>query len=397
MEENTNRGQESTDDFVIGKGFTVAENEETEKSAKKKKKNKKKKRKGRGLLRMLIWIFAIVTVSVSIAFGAIYAGADFLGIGFGRGESCSVEIEQGMTTMQIAKELQKTGAVKIPLLFRLFSKVKGYDGRFKYGLYNFNNEAGYDVLAEMLITDGAKAESVTVKIPEKATIDEIAVLLEEAGVCTKGDFIFAVQEGKFEYDFIEQIPSDKVYYRLEGYLFPDTYEFYSYDSEECARLAVDKMLKTFDEKLNDELMKKIGESKYSFHQLITMAAIIEAETGGAAQADRVKVARVFYNRLEGINWDGPKFLQSDPTTYYPHGGDRYDTYKNEGLIPGPTCAPSLGSIEAAIAPAGADLKATYFVTDKNGEFYYNETLAGHNKSIADLKARGLWHSTTLGG
>lgn len=378
------------DDFVIGKGFVVEEiPEETAKM------RRKRKRKGKSIIKTLAWIVFILCASAGISFAVIFAGADFLGIGFGRGENCVVEIEPGMSTMQIAERLKEAGAVKWPFLFRVYSKLKGFDGQFKYGVYSFNNEAGYDSLAEMLITEGARAESVTVKIPEMATIDDIAVLLEDAGVCTKSDFIDVVQNGKFNYDFVKDIPEETVYYRLEGYLFPDTYSFYNYDSEECAYLAVDKMLKNFRDKFTEDMNNKVKASKYSLHEIITMASLIESEAGNAGDSDRAKVAAVFYNRLEGVNWDQPKYLQTDPSTKYPHGQGRYDTYKSIGLPPGPIGSPSVRSIKAALSPE-IGFKATYFVTDINGVFYFNETLAAHNKTIADLKAKKLWLYTTLG-
>lgn len=195
-------------------------------------------------------------VSVGLAFGVIYAGADYMGIGFGRGEDCVLEIEKGTPAVKIASQLKECGAVKIPVLFRVYAKLKHYDSQFKYGVYTFNNEAGYEALSKMLIEEGSSAESVRVTIPEMSTVDDIAKILEEKGVCTKSDFIEEVQHGKFDYDFVKAIPQEKVYYRLEGYLFPETYDFYSYESKECAHLAVDKMLKTLNDKLSSSLREK---------------------------------------------------------------------------------------------------------------------------------------------
>jgi len=389
MNENYNPNTQSDEDFIIGKGFKLEEPEET------KKKKKKKKSDGNPVVKSIIWILSIIIISCGLAFGVIYAGADFMGIGFGRGENCVVEIEPGTPASVVAEKLNDCGAVKIPMLFRLYAKFTGYDSQFKYGVYTFNNEAGYESLAEMLITDGAKADSVSVKIPEYATIDDIATLLSDAGVCTKSDFIDVVQHGDFDIDFVNKIPYEKVHYRLEGYLFPDTYDFYSYDSAECAHLAVEKMLKATEDKFSSDMMKTVEQSGYTFHEIMTMASIVESESANGTAEERAKVAAVFYNRLEGNNWNEPKFLQTDPSTYYPYGNGRYNTYETEGLPPGPLGAPSLNSIKAALYPA-EDFNATYFVTDKNADFYFNETLAGHNKTIADLKKQGLWLYTQLG-
>ncbi len=378
----------STEDdaYVLGKGFNIDNNAYN---------SNKKRKKNHSVIKTIVWLSVIIVISLSIAFSVLYVGADFMGLAFGRGENCVIEIAPGSSVVQIAEQLKDCGAVKIPLFFRLYSKFSHYDSQFKYGVYTFSNDIGYKALAELLTTQGAKAESVSVKIPEYATIDDIAVLLSDAGVCTKSDFYDVVQNADFKLDFVKEIPVEKVHYRLEGYLFPDTYDFYCYDSKECAFLAVEKMLKALDSKLDKDMKAVIEKSPYSFHELITMASIVESESANGSAEERAKVAAVFYNRLEGNNWDGPKFLQTDPSTYYPYGNGKYNTYKTEGLPPGPLGAPSLNSIKAALYPA-QNFKATYFVTDKNADFYFNETLSAHNKTIADLKRKGLWLDTVLG-
>lgn len=368
------------DSYVIGKGFEIIEDEPLP-----PKKGKRKKSGGGSTLKNIIWILCIVVVSVGLAFGIIYAGADYMGIGFGRGVDCEVVIEQGMSTAQIANELKDCGAVKIPFLFRMYAKLKHYDSQFKYGLYTFNNEAGYESLSIMLIEEGAKAESVKVTIPEMSSVDDIAKILEEKGVCTKSDFISEVQNGEFDYDFVKAIPDEKVYYRLEGYLFPETYDFYYYDSKECAHLAIDRMLKTLDEKLTDGLRKNISDSGYSLHEIMTMASIVELEAGGSPD-EMANVAAVFFNRLKS---DEFSTLGSSPTRKYPYGNGKYNTYESAGLPPGPLCSPSLNSIKASVEPT-ENFDYYYFVTDASMKFYYNKTLAEHNSTIARLKAAKNW-------
>ena len=372
----------SSDDFVIGKGFEIDGGENEDNQGKKKK---GRHSAGKNIIKTVIWILCIIIVSVGLAFGVIYAGADYMGIGFGRGSDVTIEIEQGMSTEQIAEELKEAGAVKIPLLFRVYAKFKHYDSQFKYGVYSFNTEAGYEALSQMLIEEGALAQSVKVTIPEMSSIDDIAEILEENGVCTKSDFINEVQNGEFGYDFIDDIPVDNVYYRLEGYLFPETYDFYNFDSEECAHLAVEKMLKTLDDKLTDGMMQKISESGYTLHEIMTMASIVELEAGGSPD-EMANVAAVFYNRLES---DDFTTLGSSPTRKYPYGGGKYNTYESPGLPPGPLCSPSLKSIEASIEPT-EDFDYYYFVTDASMKFYYNKTLAEHNSTIARLQAANNW-------
>lgn len=380
--EEKQEADNSSDDFVIGKGFEIDGGENGDNKGKKKK---GRHSAGKNIIKTVIWILCIIIVSVGLAFGVIYAGADYMGIGFGRGSDVTIEIEQGMSTEQIAEELKEAGAVKIPLLFRVYAKFKHYDSQFKYGVYSFNTESGYEAISQMLIEEGALAQSVKVTIPEMSSVDDIAEILEENGVCTKSDFINEVQNGEFGYDFIDDIPVDNVYYRLEGYLFPETYDFYNFDSEECAHLAVEKMLKTLDDKLTDGMRQKISESGYTLHEIMTMASIVELEAGGSPD-EMANVAAVFYNRLES---DDFTTLGSSPTRKYPYGGGKYNTYESPGLPPGPLCSPSLKSIEASIEPT-EDFDYYYFVTDASMKFYYNKTLAEHNSTIARLQAANNW-------
>ena len=403
------------DDFVIGKGFEISKTPETDKPKNKKGKHSD----GHSVLKTVIWVLCIVVVSVGLAFGLIYAGADYMGLGFGRGTECTIEIEQGMATAQIADELEECGAVKIPLLFRMYAKLKHYDSQFKYGVYTFTNEAGYEASSVMLIEEGAKAESVTVTIPEgtgindftknvngeKVTVPGIATLLENAGVCTRYDFLTALDEAKRDSKLLQCADDVKTYYTLEGYLFPETYSFYSYDSAECAKLAVDKMLKESEKRITDSMFKRAEELGYSMNEILTMASIIQMESGIAVQTDEAKarlqdnmkgVASVFYNRLTSEETGGT--LGSSPTLFY---GDsfkqddgRYNTQADndfsaiKGLPPGPLCSPGIDAINAALYPKTSDYY--YFVTDSSGNFYFHKTLAEQNATIAKLKQGQQW-------
>ena len=214
------------DDFIIDKGFSIGEPEQPEKRGKRAKRSKK----GGSVIKNVIWILCIVVVSVGLAVTAIVGLSDYVGIGFGRGEVCEMDISYGSSTFAIAQKLEDTGAVKMPILFRLYSKLKGYESQYKYGLYTFNNDIGYEKIADMLMNDGAKAESVTVTIPEGTGINDytknvngedftvkgIATLLEQAGVCSKDDFIYALNEVEFDTRLLKNCNLGKTYYSLEG-------------------------------------------------------------------------------------------------------------------------------------------------------------------------------------
>ncbi len=393
MNENFNK-QIPDDDFIIGKGFEV---EKIEIQPPKPKTKKKK-----STLKNIIWIVMIFIVSIGLAFGIIYAGADYVGIAFGRGDDVTIEIEMGSPTSVIAEKLEECGAVKVPMLFRLYAKLKGYDSQFKYGVYNFNTEAGYDSIANMLITQGAKAESVEVTIPEgtgindytknvdgeKVIVPGIATLLEKNGVCKKSDFLKALNEVELKSKLLSNADDVKTYHTLEGYLFPETYDFYNYDSAECAKLAVKKMIEESENRITDEMYDKAKKLGYSMNEILTMASIIQMEAGTDTSA-LPKIAGVFYNRLKS---DSFATLGSSPTCYYgdsfKYDDGRYNTYEIKGLPPGPLCSPSIDAIKAALSPEGSEYY--YFVTDKNGKFYFHKTLAEQNKTINKLKQEKNW-------
>lgn len=401
MEENKNipksENDTENDDFVIGKGFRLEENEE------QPQKHVKRKKKGSSTVKNIIWIIAIVVVSVGLAFSIIYAGADFMGLGFGRGEKkCEINIEMGTPASKIADQLEESGAVKIPMLFRIYAKFKGYDSQFKYGYYNFESESGYEAICQMLINEGAKAETVTVTIPEgtgindytknvngeKVTVPGIGTLLENSGVCSKSDFFAALDKVSLKSKLLSGADSEKTYYTLEGYLFPETYDFYSYDSAECAVLAVEKMIAEAQSRITDDMFERAEAMGYTMNEILTMASIVQMESGESFD-EMPKVSGVFYNRLKS---DDFATLGSSPTCYYgdffKYDDGRYNTYNIEGLPPGPLCSPGIEAIKAALYPESHDYY--YFVTDSTGKFYYHKTSAEQQKTINKLQQGGNW-------
>ncbi len=401
------------DDFIIGKGFQL----ETEEEIKPKR---KKKRKSNSTVKSIVWILSIIIISVGLAFGIIYAGADFTGIGFGRGEDTVMNIEMGTPASEIAEKLEESGAVKIPMLFRVYAKLMKYDSQFKYGFYTFNTEAGYEDLCEMLINDGAKAETVEVTIPEgtgindftknvngeKVTVKGITTILENAGVCTRSEFLTALDNAKRESRLLSGADDIRTYHTLEGYLFPETYSFYSFDDgAECAKLAVEKMLKETEKRITEDMFKRAEELGYSMNEILTMASIVQMESGIEVKTDQAKahlqdnmkgVASIFYNRLDSAETGGT--LGSSPTLFY---GDsfkqddgRYNTQADnkfsaiKGLPPGPLCSPGIDAIKAALYPKTSDYY--YFVTDSSGNFYFHKTMAEQNTTIAKLQKGQQW-------
>ena len=415
MSEEFKNNPPENDDFIIENGFQLA----TEESETPKKKKKSRTKKGNSLVKNIAWILSIIIVAFGLGMGIIYAGADFTGIGFGRGDDTVMDVKMGTPAAEIAEQLKDSGAVKIPLLFRVYSKLMGYDSQFKYGLYTFNTEAGYKDICLMLINDGAKAESVEVTIPEgtgindftknvngeKVTVPGITTLLEKAGVCSRADFLEALENANRDTKLLQNADDIRTYHTLEGYLFPETYSFYSFDNKkECARLAVEKMLSESEKRITDDMYKRAEEMGYSMNEILTMASIVQLEAGVDAKTDSAKehlkvnmqgVAGVFYNRLNSPDYPS---LGSSPTLFY---GDsfkqddgRYNTQADnkfsaiEGLPPGPLCSPGIDAINAALNPKSSDYY--YFVTDSSGNFYFHKTAAEQSATIAKLQQGQQW-------
>lgn len=387
------------DDFIIGKGFNLTESEEKN----IKRRGRRGANKGKSLLKNIIWILCIIIVSVGLAATAVIGLSDYIGMGFGRGEVVQIDIPMGSSTSAIAQTLEDSGAVKMPMLFRLYSKLKGYEGDYRYGLYTFTNDIGYESIAYMLMNDGAKAESVKVTIPEgtgindytknvngeDVTVKGIATILEEKGVCSKADFIYALNGVELDTQLLKNCNDGRTYYTLEGYLFPDTYDFYAYDSAECAKMVVERMINQTESKITEAMYKRADELGYSMNEILTMASIIQMEAGQSTD-EMSNVAAVFYNRLNSEDFET---LGSSPTCYYgesfKNDDGRYDTYNVKGLPPGPLCSPGIDAINAALYPT-QNSDYFYFVTDSDGNFYFHKTMAEQNKTIAKLQQGGKW-------
>ena len=371
----------------------AADSVDLSKLSKKGRGAKKKKRSG---LRRLIWALVTVVIAILISIMAMLAANDVLGL-IGS-KSADIQIKQGMNTKQIATVLKENDIIDYPLLFRAYVKLKHQDGTLKYGCFTLKETMGYDGLIEQMQKSNER-QTVKVTIPDNANVDTIGALLEESNVCTADQFKDAMRSGKYNYDFVKAIPTDKVYYRLEGYLYPDTYNFFTGDTSsygtENAKHAIDKMLANFESKLKEkcpdykskiEKLKDYGVT--DLNSLLSMASVIQLECTGYT-SEMPKVAAVFYNRL---SWNEPHYLGSTPTTRYKD--KRYDTNTgtgSEGLPPGAQSCVTIDAIVAALNPdSGSIGQYYYFVTDSNGKFYYNKTLAQHQNTIASLKSKGLW-------
>ena len=232
--------------------------------------------------------------------------------------------------------------------------------------------------------------SVRVTIPEGSTVYQTANILEEKGVCASSAFIAAVNSPPEGNSFAASIANaGERPYLLEGYVFPDTYDFYVGES---AVSALGRFLDNMESKLTDADYARAEKLGYSMDEILTIASIIQEESGFAAQD--AKVSSVLHNRLNSSSFSHLQFnvtfeyLDNSVEPYITGGrakyNDLYNTYVRTGLPAGPICNPGSSAIAAALYPADTDYY--YFVTDKDRNYYYAATYAEH---IANCKKAGV--------
>ena len=366
---------------------------ENRKPAKKTSESAALKRKKRlntayNWLITIVWVSAVLAVSVFIASFALSSINDL--VGFNK-ESREVEITipEGYGLSEIAELLENKGIIDEPFTFEVYARVKDMESKLAPGTYMLNSNLGYDQIFQSLKIKEVPKNIVKVNFYEGMRLTEIAKRLEENGVCGYEEFIEAAKTESFEYEFETMMgTSEYIYYKWEGYLFPDTYEFYT---DSTPRSVIAKFIDNFNNKITTEYYERMQELGMDLDEVITLASVIQSEA--AYMEDMEKVSSAFHNRL--APGSGLPGLQSDVTWFYyeqeimPHIEDAelsdkyhvsYDTYYKSGLPVGPICNPGMNAIKAALYPE--DTNYYYFVTDKYGKFYYGSTQAEHEYNVA---------------
>lgn len=343
----------------------------------------RKRRKKRNPVAVILLCILCVAIFVGIYFaGSIYI--EYSDKAAGTGETITVEIQQGEGIWDIAGTLKEKGLIRHKVAFLLKAYKMGANSQLRYGTFELAQGAGVENLIQGLIQGGAKKEEQMFTVPEGYTIELIAKKLEEEHICTEAEFLQAVKQD-YDYWFLESIPADAdVRYRLQGFLFPDTYAI---SEKTTAEDIVNAMLTQFGNKYTKKMEKKAQKMGKTTFELVTEASLIERETG--IDKERALIAGVIENRLE----NGMR-LQIDPTFLYPiteglyniekatyehrDVDSPYNTYQNLGLPVGPIACPGLASIEAALNPAEHDY--FYYHTDEkkgDGSHIFTETYEEH--------------------
>lgn len=309
-------------------------------------------------------------------------------------------VNKGWGSNKIAEELEKAGLIRNATFFKIYVRLNSTD-EFLAGTYKLSPSMDVESIIEIL-TSGKSLENETITVTfveGKRFPYYVSKIAENFGFKEKDIYDLTSNEEFLNkliknYWFIgEEILNKNLYYPLEGYLFPDTYEF---KKNSTIEEVIMKMLNQMGDKLN-VYKEEINVSHYKIHDLLTMASMVELEAVTAE--DRLILAGVFYNRLRD-GWT----LGSDVTTYYAtkkemtssltmreiNDCNAYNTRGTcvKGLPVGPICSPSYSSITAAIQPETT--KYYYFVADKKNELYFGVTEAEHQKNIKMLKKQNLW-------
>ncbi|PLR78054.1 endolytic transglycosylase MltG [Bacillus sp. V3-13] len=347
------------------------------------------------VVRKIVFIIAIVLfllIGGLAAGGYFYIQSALKPVDPGNETKKPVEIPIGSSVSGIAEILESSGVIKDARVFKYYVKLKNESG-FMAGNYNMNPSMTIPEIIESLKTGRVLQDEVfRMTIPEGTQLSEIAGIIAEKTNQQQADVFNQLNDRAFidglrtKYPEVltEEIFNANVKYPLEGYLFPATYPFYTEKPalEEIVSVMLDKTSAVLA-----EYSAQMEEQALTPHKLLTMASLIEEEA--TEKADRDQIASVFYNRIQtGMP------LQTDPTVLYAHGEHKgrvlyedleidspYNTYKNQGLPPGPIANAGVMSMEAALNPEETDY--LYFLATSKGDVLFSETLDEHNQKKAE--------------
>ncbi|GKU75631.1 endolytic transglycosylase MltG [Paenibacillus sp. L3-i20] len=349
-----------------------------DKSEEKLENNEKKKRKrtqvGPKRWKITMWvIISLLSIMAIVAgSGAYYVWSKLQPTP--KGEVTQVTIKRGMSANSVADTLEENGIIKNAFVFSYYLQLKDEGSRFQAGLYELAPGMDKsDIIAKLNAGETVEAETIKFTIPEGFTLLQIADKLAADGIVDKAKFLELAESDRVwgDAESVRAVADQKnLHKRLEGYLFPETYQLKKESTEEEI---ITRMLVETDRKLGtlpDDWQNVLEASGKSLHQILTIASLVEREV--VVDEERALVAGVIMNRLAE-----PMRLQIDATVQYALDTPKerlfhkdleidspYNTYKVDGLPPGPIASPSLASIEAALFPEKTDY--LYYVTKKDG-------------------------------
>ena len=387
------------------------------KEYKKQEKARLKEKAGKnGCLFRFIWLCMVVSVSVILGMFMWNGMRDLLGINRPEeGESIILDVPPDMSFNQIVEMLKSNNLIKDEFFFRLYAHVTHSTKGFEEGMYTMRPNMDYEAILNTLQSGQRPTETISVQFKEGMTVRQVAEALEDKKVCKADKFLEFCNSDTFdeEYSFLKEIKRNELCaYKLEGYLFPDTYEFYiGEDADDSVRRFLDNFEYKVCKKTSNvtgypeavSIERVIKDRGKTIDDVVKMASLIQAEA--ADIKDMYVVSSVFYNRLATLNTGGVSpygdydldKLKSDATLYYPYSAQEdipqeivatfksnYNTYNISGLPPGAICNPGLDAIDAAINPDSTNYY--YFChkapTETDGATpFYAATFSEHQNNL----------------
>ena len=362
-------------------------------------KGRPKKKKGEGLfgipsiLATFVWLALIVVIGVTAGRMLWICAADVLA--FGREDKVvTITVYEADTMDDIIGKLHDGGLIRYKSLFSLYAGISDAEEDIKPGIYDLNTRYDYHALVNFMSPRSSR-EVIKLTIPEGYTCRQIFALLEENRICTAVDAAAYAANGELaDYWFLKGLERGTENC-LEGYLFPDTYEFYK---NSTPREAIERMLDNFEYRFNEEMIAQLDtindkfRADYGVREIVIIASLIEKES--AAPGESPKVSGVIYNRL--FNWGNNRpFLNIDASIVYAQEGQNeridtqldhpYNTYLYEGLTPGPIANPGLASLKAALNPESHNYYY-YVLNPATGMHQFSTTYQEHQGYVREFNA-----------
>lgn len=332
------------------------------------------KRRTRNTIRTLIVLLIVGVISLTFMFKSTISKPLKIS------DSEVVTVQEGDSFYSIIKRLSTEKKIKSPLAIKIYAKLTGLNLEVVPGSHTLENNMSIKELAETLKST-TNLNTVTITIPEGFNIEDIAGRLQEQGLCTKDEFLNAVKEYPLP-SYVKDNPDKR--YNLEGFLFPDTYNF---ENGVKPEYIIEKMVSRFEE-VWKEITQNVDVKEEDIERIINVASVIEKEA--RVDEDRPLIASVIQNR---INKDMP--LQIDATVIYAHGyyienvrnrhlaiESKYNTYLHKGLPVGPICNPGAPSIKAVLNPATTDY--LFYLLASDDEHYFTNNYDDFLKKKEEL-------------
>ena len=329
----------------------------------------------KNFFRSLLFILLSVLLVLGFALAALYLPP------LQKAQNIEIKVERGELFASVVHKLKERGALPNDRLFSLWARLWKLDTKIHWGFYRFELPLAPARLLDQMVV--GKGLFYRVTIPEGLTLREIANVLQEAGIANKERLLAEAADP----DLLSELGFEET--GIEGYLFPDTYYFPPSVTESEILIA---MVEQFHAVFDPMMRRYAQEPELTPHEVLTLASVIEKETGDEAERDLVSA--VFHNRLK---LKMP--LQSDPTVIYGmetlstnitrkdlKSRSPYNTYRVKGLPPGPICNPGLASLKAALFPA--DVPYLYFVSKNDGSHFFSVNLKNHNEAVRQYQTGG---------